>query len=228
MNPSLPLQVHSKLRARLLDGSLPPGARLEYKKLAADLGVSTTPVREAVTQLASEGFVDLIPRLGAVVRELSHATAVELYEVREAVETYACAKAAERISPPLLEKVREQLAIMDAVNKGFAKSRRRSLDPDKLVRFLDADLRFHQTILAGSRNAALAKTVQESHIQVRVFFADRGIHDRERLALACAQHGRIFAALESGDGEAAARAMGEHVRESMRLTLDFLDAPTPD
>ncbi|RYD43013.1 MAG: GntR family transcriptional regulator, partial [Verrucomicrobiaceae bacterium] len=64
----LPKRVHLALRTQLLDGSLPPGSRLDYKQLALQLGVSTTPVREAVAQLATEGFVELIPRLGAVVR----------------------------------------------------------------------------------------------------------------------------------------------------------------
>lgn len=221
----LPRRVHSQLRTKLLDGSLPPGTRLDYKQLAIDLGVSTTPVREAVAQLASEGFVELIPRLGAVVRSLSHATAVEFYEVREAIETYACGKAAERISPRLLAQLDEKLAAMKAVYAEFAQTQGGRLEAHDLRLFLDADLAFHQTILLGARNPSLAKTVEESQIQARIFFADRGLHDELRVSLACEQHERILDALKAGNPEKASAAMGEHVRQSMAFTLDYLDAP---
>lgn len=221
----LPRRIHAQLRTQLLDGSLPPGTRLDYKQLAIDLGVSTTPVREAVTRLASEGFLELIPRLGAVVRSLSHATAVEFYEVREAIETYACAKAAKRISPRLLAQLDEKLGVMKEVHVRFKTTGSQRLETSDLSLFLDSDLAFHQTILLGARNPSLAKTVEESQIQARIFFADRGLHDELRLSLACQQHENILAALKAGDSEKASSAMGEHVRQSMAFTLDYLDAP---
>jgi DNA-binding GntR family transcriptional regulator len=208
----------------LLDGTLPPGSRLDYKQLAIELGVSTTPVREAVTQLASEGFVELVPRLGAVVRSLNQNSAREFYEVREAVETFAALKAAERLSPRHLELLRRHLDIMqrlfgDVIGRGATK-----LETPALHEFLDADLAFHKTILLGARNPALARTVEESHIQSRIFFADRGIHDTVRLRLACEQHAAILAALEARDGRAASEAMREHIRTSLQFTLDHLEA----
>ena len=64
----LPEKIYNHLRTKLLAGELPPGARLDYKKISTEMGVSTTPVREAMGKLASEGLVDLIPRAGAIVR----------------------------------------------------------------------------------------------------------------------------------------------------------------
>ncbi len=224
MKQPLPRRVHAALRSKLLDGTLPPGSRLDYKQLAIELGVSTTPVREAVTQLASEGFVELVPRLGAVVRSLNQNSAREFHEVREAVETFAALKAAERHSPRHLELLRKHLDIMlrhyqDALGSGA-----NNLDVPALHEFLDADLAFHKTILLGARNPALARTVEESHIQARIFFADRGIHDLVRLRLACEQHAAILAALEERDGPAASEAMRHHIRTSLQFTLDHLEA----
>ena len=224
MELPLPKRVHLALRARLLDGSLSPGTRLDYKQLAIELGVSTTPVREAVTQLASEGFVELIPRLGAVVRSLTRNSAMEFYEVREAVETFAAMKAAERISPRHLALLQEQAGEMqrlldETISRGDA-----YLETSNLFAFLDADIAFHKTILLGSRNPALARTVEESHIQSRIFYADRGVHDTARISLACTQHSLILAALNMKDGTSAAEAMRSHIRASLEITLDYLEA----
>jgi DNA-binding GntR family transcriptional regulator len=219
----LPRRVHATLRSRLLDGTLLPGTRLDYKQLAQELGVSTTPVREAVTQLASEGFVDLVPRLGAVVRSMNQNTAMELYEVREAIETYAALKAAERLSSRHLELLEQHMGTMKRVFEEFQKSGKASLDPSELDEFLDADLAFHKTVLLGSRNPALARTVEESQVQTRIFFADRGIHEENRLLLACQQHAEILAALEKRDGPTASEAMRRHILTSLKLTLEHLE-----
>jgi DNA-binding GntR family transcriptional regulator len=223
MELPLPKRVHLTLRARLLDGSLLPGTRLDYKQLAIELGVSTTPVREAVTQLASEGFVELIPRLGAVVRSLTRNSAMEFYEVREAAETFAAMKAAERCSPRHLVVLQEQLGEMQRLLDETISRGDTCLEPSHLFAFLDADVAFHKTILLGSRNSALARTVEDSHIQSRIFYTDRGVHDTARVALACRQHGLILDALNKKDGFSAAEAMRSHIRTSLEITLDHLE-----
>lgn len=224
MKLPLPKQVHTALRARMFDGSLAPGSRLDYKQLAHELGVSTTPVREAVAQLASEGIVDLVPRLGAVVRSLNPVSAREFYEVREAVEAFAALKAAERLSPRHLELLHKHLGIMQNLYQGVIDAGASKLDPPLLHQFLDADLAFHRTILLGARNPALARTVEESHIQSRIFFADRGIHDIMRLSIACNQHAAILKSLEQRDGKAASEAMRLHIQTSLQFALDHLEA----
>ena len=224
MKTPLPKKVHKALRDRMFDGTLAPGTRLDYKQLAHELGVSTTPVREAVAQLASEGIVDLVPRLGAVVRSLNPMAAREFYEVREAVETFAALKAAERLSPRHIEMLRKHLGTMQSLYQGVLERGESRLDPPPLLQFLDADLHFHRTILLGARNPALARTVEESHIQSRIFFADRGIHDRMRLSMACGQHAAILEALERRDGPAASEAMRVHIQTSLQFALDHLEA----
>lgn len=223
MKLTLPESVHKSLSEKLLNGSLPPGTRLDYKQLAIELGVSTTPVREAVTRLASEGLVELIPRLGAVVRSITQASAIELYEVREAVETFASLKAAERISPRILEVLRDNLKEMTSIHCKLSESGKSRITPTLLRKFLDLDLDFHRAILFGARNKSLSRTVEESHLQSRIFYADRGIHDIDRIKLACEQHEAILAALEKHDGKGASEAMSEHIRASLAFTLSHLE-----
>jgi DNA-binding GntR family transcriptional regulator len=140
------------------------------------------------------------------------------------VETFAALKAAERLSPRHLEMLRKQLDIMEGHYKEVRERGGDKLESSALHEFLDADLAFHKTILSGARNPALARTVEESHIQSRIFFADRGIHDLVRLRLACEQHAAILAALEIRDGVAASEAMRKHIQTSLQFTLDHLEA----
>ncbi|RYD49959.1 MAG: GntR family transcriptional regulator [Verrucomicrobiaceae bacterium] len=224
MKQPLPRQVYTALRNRLLDGTLTPGSRLDYKQLAVELEVSTTPVREAVTQLASEGYVELVPRLGAIVRSLNQTSAKEYYEVREAVETFATLKAAERLSARHLELLNRHFDTMQALSEKLDAEGGQFLDSADLFTFLDADISFHKAILLGARNSALARTVEESHIQSRIFYADRGVHDRKRISMACKQHREILDALEKRDGSAAAEAMRNHIQTSLSFTLEHLEA----
>lgn len=224
----LPRQVHLAIRSKLLDGSLRPGSRLDYKQIAKEMGVSTTPVREAVTQLASEGFVQLFPRLGAVVRSMTRAVAIELYEVREAVESFAAMKAAERINQRHLDLLNEQLETMDRLNaKASARSDGR-LTPKDLKQFLDADMSFHQTVMLGAKNPALARTVEESQLQCRIFFADRGVHNSPMLSVVCQQHRMILEALKKQNGERASAAMRSHIRTSLDHAMEHLEDALED
>ncbi len=224
MKIPLPESVHRSLSAKLLDGSLGPGTRLDYKQLAIELGVSTTPVREAVTRLASEGLVELVPRLGAVVRSLNQNSATEIYELREAVETFAAMKAADRISPRLIEVLEGHHSEMNNIwQKLDEKSNSRMTIPT-LRRFLDADLEFHRTIIFAARNRSLSRTVEESHLQARIFYANRGIHDSARVKLACTQHEAILNALKNRSGDKASEAMREHIQTSLAFTLDHLES----
>lgn len=224
MKVPLPESVHQSLSAKLLDGSLTPGSRLDYKRLALELGVSTTPVREAVTRMASEGLVELVPRLGAVVRSLNQSSAIELYEVREAVETFAAMKAAERISSRSLGVLNGHLGEMKRIHEKLASQKSGRISALNLRRFLDTDLEFHRGILFGARNRSLARTVEESHLQARIFYADRGIHDVARLSQACEQHEAILTALEKGSGPEASEAMRAHIKTSLDFTLDHLES----
>src|SRR3954471_6906326 len=108
------VRARDELREAILAGSLPPGARLRAEPLAEQLQTSRTPVREALVLLAREGLVDIEPRRGAVVRQFDAADLADLYDVRALIEPYAARRAATRIGPGELARLREICAAAEA------------------------------------------------------------------------------------------------------------------
>jgi DNA-binding GntR family transcriptional regulator len=152
-------RAYRHIRQKLLDGSVPPGSRLSYGTIGKEIGVSATPVREAVGQLASEGFVELVPQLGAIVRELTRDEAIELYELREALESFAAHRAAERISDRLLGELDRNLESSAAIVAQVKESGKESADRKIANQFHMLDLAFHMTIIESSRNRRMLKVV---------------------------------------------------------------------
>ena len=92
-------RIYRSLREAILAGAHPPGARLKLSALAGDLGVSTTPVREAISRLEKVGLVEVVPYVGPQVRAVTPTEAADLYDVRMALEGLAARLAAERATP---------------------------------------------------------------------------------------------------------------------------------
>lgn len=224
----LPEKIYNHLRTKLLAGELPPGARLDYKKISTEMGVSTTPVREAMGKLASEGLVDLIPRAGAIVRKLGAQEAVQLYGVREAIETYAAAKAAEKISDARLSHLEGLLNKMRLLlDKSFSKGSS-LMTGEHLAEFLQSDLTFHMTIIEAAGNPRLTKLAGDSHIHSRIFGVERFGHNQELMEEADRTHRAIFEALKKRDAGKASELVSQHITRSLELTLTHIDhAPAP-
>ena len=185
--------------------------------------MSATPVREAVGQLASEGFIDLVPQLGAVVRVLTRDEAVDLFETREALESYAAGKAAERISDWQLSELEGNLAEMKTLFEGVESSGKPVADARTAKRFHALDLSFHMNIIEAARNRRILKTVGDSHILTRIFEADRHSFDVEILKNTLEEHQLIFKAVAGRDPDAAGEAMSRHIQNSLNLTLAHRD-----
>ncbi|MDF1852854.1 MAG: GntR family transcriptional regulator [Verrucomicrobiales bacterium] len=221
-------RAYRHIRKKLLDGSVSPGSRLSYGVIGKEIGVSATPVREAVGQLASEGFVELVPQLGAVVRELSRDEAIELYELREALESFAAAHAAERISARQLAELNENLETSSAIVRQVKDSGRQVADKATAKQFHSLDLSFHMTVIEASRNRRMLKVVGDSHILTRVFQADRHEFSQEILEATQSEHAAIFEAIQSHDAAASHEAMRQHIRNSLDLTLAEADGDNGD
>ena len=221
-------RAYRHIRKKLLDGSVTPGARLSYGTIGKEIGISATPVREAVGQLASEGFVELVPQLGAVVRELTRDEAIELYELREALESYAAARAAERIGDRQLSELRENLEQSRILTEEVRKSGKTKAGKAIAKKLHTLDLSFHMTIIEASRNQRMLKVVGDSHILTRIFQADRHSFSQEILDATLSEHSAIESAVCKGDGSAAREAMQRHIRNSLELTLDETDGNSSD
>jgi DNA-binding GntR family transcriptional regulator len=216
-------RAYRHLRQKLLDGSVPPGSRLSYGSIGREIGVSATPVREAVGQLASEGFVELVPQLGAVVRSLTRGEAVELYELREAIETFAVRRAAENMSPRQLAELAENLRVSGQLVAKVRRSGKKTAARSVAAPFHALDLAFHMILLEAAGNRRMLKVVGDSHILTRIFQADRHSFRLDILEATQAEHESIARAVEDRDGAAAAAAMSRHIRNSLDLTLAEAD-----
>lgn len=223
MGTLLPEKIYHHLRTKLLAGEFPPGTRLDYKKISVEMGVSTTPVREAMGKLGSEGLVELVPRAGAIVRKLGAQEAVQLYGVREAIETYAAAKAAEKISEARLHQLEGLLAKMRTlITKSFSATSS-IMTGENLSEFLQSDLAFHMTIIEAAGNPRLTKLAGDSHIHSRIFGVERFGHNQELMEEADQIHRSIFGALKQRDATQASQLVAQHIQRSLELTLTHID-----
>ena len=148
MNEYLPLRdvVFNTLRQAILRGELQPGERLMEIQLAQRLGVSRTPVREAIRKLELEGLVLMIPRRGAEVAEITRQDLEDVLEVRAALEELAVKDACEHITDEQLQDL-----------KKAANEFKRSLEGTDLVACAEADIHFHEIIYAATNNKRLVQ-----------------------------------------------------------------------
>ncbi len=212
-------RAYRHLRQKLLDGSVPPGSRLSYGSIGREIGVSATPVREAVGQLASEGFVELVPQLGAIVRTLTREEAIELYELREALETFAVRRAAERMAPRQLAELDGNLHASAELVEKVRRSGKKAAAKSVSAPFHALDLAFHMILLETAGNRRMLKVVGDSHILTRIFQADRHPFRLDILETTQAEHESIATAIRNRDGAATEEAMRLHIRNSLDLTL---------
>jgi len=202
-------QVYKVLRRQILDAELPPGTRLKDSELAESLGISNTPVREALRRLEQTALVETIPRRGTFVKKLSLAEVEGLYEVREALETLAVRLAAERADDALLNQILQTAQLHIAgVQRGAVSE------------YLHHDRQFHHLIAEGAGNSVLASMLtsiaDRIHITRRM---DLGQHQDE---MAGQEHAEIGQALSHRDGEEAARLMQHHIREHRMRVVGML------
>ena len=215
----LPEKIYHQLRAKLLTGDLLPGTHLDYTKLSSEMGVSTTPLREAMNKLASEGLVALVPRAGAIVRKFGVQETVYLYGVREAIETYAGAKAAEKISEAQLQHLGGQLEKMQQLTTRLLASGNLLMTGESLSEFLQADFAFHMIIIETAGNPHLTKLAGDGHIRSRIFGVERFGHSRDLLAETNQIHLAIFESLKKRDASLVSKLVAQHIQRSLELTL---------
>ena len=161
--------AYEQIRADLQSGKLTAGSILSAAGMAKQLGISHTPVREAISQLETEGFVEQVPRLGHQVTAVSRAELDELFELRQFLELGAVAKAAERISPAAIEQL---WAFCDHYIR-LARQWRNTEDDakrdDVLADMARVDAAFHIQLLMASGNRRLIKLVGDLHLMAFLF-----------------------------------------------------------
>lgn len=215
---SLADAAYHELICRITLGELSPGFRLTESAVCKMLGVSRTPVREAMTRLLHDGLLVPLPGRGVVVRELSDRDVEELYCVREGIETQAARKAAERITDEELRELRDLCDQMDALA---------SEDPLAMVhRGRELDVQFHLRLVELSGVSALADIYRRQRLLHLHMFGHHPsrVSDLYRLSRSDrgARHRRIVDALATRDPLKADEAIRRAMAESLQLVRDAL------
>lgn len=203
-------QVLIDLRTRIVNGYYSPGERLREERLAEDFGVSRNPVREALRVVEAEGFIEILPRRGAIVRTPDLDSAQDMFLVRGELETLAARLAAERATPEGVASLRQLLSRAQKATdaEDFAQ-----------VSELNSALHLRVTELSGNRWLASIATSLYLHVQwvFRVSAVDRAPHS-------WAEHVQLVDAIAANDPVAAATAARTHVHRAGSAASENLSA----
>ncbi len=199
--------VYEELKRQILRGKITPGTRMMEVELAEEMGVSRTPVREAIRKLEKEGLVTIEPRRGAYASEISVKDMVDVLEVREDLEGFAAFLAAGKITREEVEELKE-------ITRSYSEAVKNN-DTEKMITF---DESFHKKIVASSGNKTLiqlSETIQELAIRFRYLYYD----DFSRYVNMPVEHKEILDALTSGNGDMARRSADDHVRKLKEFVI---------
>lgn len=204
--------IAASLLTEVFAGRLRAGQHLVTQELARRFGVSHTPVREALIELAGVGIIDLLPNRGAVVRRVTAKDVREVCQVRRVLECQAVRSACGRIAPAVLAALAADLRRMQRLP---VRSAARYVD-----RARELDSRLHDLVAAMCGNAFLAGELNRLKTLFRAFrdvsyTEHQARNDLHRLVEEATEHLAIVEALVAGDARAAVRAMSHHIRQGV-------------
>jgi DNA-binding GntR family transcriptional regulator len=207
-------RAYRHLRETVLVDPAVQGTFLNEVELAQVIGVSRTPVREALLLLVADGLVEMVPKRGAYVPPLSGRQIKELMEMRGLLEQHAASVtlAARRVP---IAAMREALAEQERLVEPQP-----AADGDTAKEFIEWDRQFHQSLVDAAGNELIARTyagLRTRQVRVGVAALFRAT-DRQRAV--CAEHDRIVRALEAGDEAAAHAAIEDHLHITLQLFLE--------
>jgi DNA-binding GntR family transcriptional regulator len=198
-------EVYRLLQARIVDGLLCPGERMREVAIAEDLGISRTPVREALRRLESDGLLTYRPHRGMVIRRLDHQAVTELYAMREILEGAAAGLAARHASDA------EIAALCDLIEEQAA-GRLANVEAARLNKL------FHQALYRSARNQYLIRTLDSLAVAMSLL-GRTTLSLKNRQEEAVVEHRAIVEAIDAHDAEAAERAARRHIHAAHKARL---------
>lgn len=211
--------AYRHIQNKLLAGTLSAGSRIAEQSMAEELGVSRTPVREAIKQLEQEGFLTSIPRYGTTVRMPRTEEIVELYELRLALETYCAAKAARTATPVVLDQLSMLVANIKKVGEELNEKDLKVCTKDMYEKYLALDMAFHLVIVSNAKNTKIDNIMQDFRVFTGIFCSRRNDEcGVESIEVAYKAHDRILNAIQQQDSNAAREATAEHIELSRDRT----------
>ncbi|MCR4440843.1 MAG: GntR family transcriptional regulator [Peptococcaceae bacterium] len=202
--------VYESLRDAIVNQVLKPGERLMETELAEEMGVSRTPVREAIRKLELEGYVVMVPRKGAYVAGLSIKDINEVFEIRGALEALAAGLAAQRATEEEIEEMEISLALEAS-----------HYEASDLLKTIEVDTKFHELIFKASKNSRLQGMVKELREQVQRFRTTT-LAVPGRMKFALDEHRQIVEAIASRNVALAQKAARHHIESAEAALLEVI------
>lgn len=204
--------VVDNIRQAIISGEFPAGMRLMELQLAEEMGVSRTPVREAIRKMELEGLVVMIPRRGAYVADISIKDINEVYEIRTALDVLAAGLAAERIDDDEIKQMKE---LLDA-DKPLVAAK-------DYPRIIENDTAFHDVIYKASRNKRCMNIISNLREQITAI-RGRSMPYPGRLETMLKEHENIYEAIAQRSVDKAQKAVRTHMENAERTLLKVIEA----
>lgn len=205
-------QVYLYIQNKIITNQLKPGSRINYEELAQEVGVSITPVRDALNWLQKDGFVEIKARSGAFVKSVNYTDSMEIVHVRKALEREAVGLATPNIPDAILETLLQKTYDVESEING-----------DNLESFIEADRELHRAIASYANNSRIAKLLESLEAQSK-WIGTILVENRERYLQANIHHRFIILAMMKRDVEEAQRQMDHHLSEIKKAMInEFLE-----
>lgn len=209
-SPTMREEVFKYLRHNILTGEAPPGSKLIEDRLAKEMGVSRTPVREALHNLEMEKLIESIPRVGYVVREISENDVEEIIEIRISLETLAAKWACLKMTSKDLKKLERNIVLAN-----------RAIEKGDTQRVMELDKEFHETIYKASQSRRIEE-ISQSLRDHMYRFRTKGLGIRKIAYQSNKGHTRILEAIKAKDSKQIERAVKYHLNWTKRHVSEVI------
>jgi DNA-binding GntR family transcriptional regulator len=212
---SISHDIATYIKQQILNGKLNPGDRIVEIKMARELGLSQTPVREAIRQLSGEGIITIVPNKGPIVRAMEKEDVLEIYSLRAVTEGFAIRLATQKATG-------EDIAALE----DFYENMKRKLSDHSILSLLADSLHIHQTIMKLADHSRLSRTYESISFQISMVNRILGTESTKQKEVD--QHLELIEALISRDPEQAEKTMRKHIYRSYQEFIGLNEDLQPE
>ena len=204
-------QAYDKLKELIITGALEPGALQNEKRLAEALGVSRTPVREALLELSQEGMVTFVPGKGVEICKFTTQQVREVFEIRKIIEGYIIKKIASQVTPEDIKEIDENISNQE---KMLLKTER--------LAFIEYDKQFHLYLASKIGNQQIESILDNLRDQMHLM-GIRAVEDESRMKQVIEEHRAIFSGLKEGSPQKAFDALIDHLENTEKTIAEKIE-----
>lgn len=223
MSESLSEIAYNYISKKLISSEWGPGTKISEPTLAAECGISRTPVRQAIQKMVQEGLLYQIPASGTYVAKMNRRQLIDVYDIRVAIECHSLVDAVQHLTRENRQELRLMCDKMHGSCLAMRKQKLKVLEGAPLVTFLAADLQFHLILLKAAGNRLAMQVVTSAYQRNVVFGHHTHVRDLHHVAWVWRDHTKIEQMIHKGDVAGAQKWMRIHITRSLNDALAALD-----